>query len=152
MRQTAWELLPDDELWWRVEDVAARLRLRRASLSVFDQGPSRTGVRVFTVGGRVLEARSAPVAEYVARLQRPVLIGRRADTDSGLEALLRRPELTSAILVPLAVEGRSRVASLATSTDDDRHLGPEDLQRALQLLGAGDGVPGTRGELHLRGA
>jgi hypothetical protein len=81
-----------------------------------------------------------------------VLIGRRADTDSGLEALLRRPELTSAILVPLAVEGRSRVASLATSTDDDRHLGPEDLRRALQLLGAGDGVPGTRGELHLRGA
>jgi hypothetical protein len=44
------------------------------------------------------------------------------------------------------------VASLATSTDDDRHLGPEDLQWALQLLGAGDGVPGTRGELHLRGA
>jgi hypothetical protein len=76
----------------------------------------------------------APVAAYVARGRRPVLIDDRV-ADPGLSILLRRQELLSSVLVPFKVD-RASIGVLGVSTDQRSGvvLGREHLEQVIAFV------------------
>ena len=103
----------------------------------------------------------APVAAYVARARRPVLIDDRFVANPDLLTLLRRRELTSSVLVPFKVD-RSSIGVLGVSTDQSSGvvLGHQQLEQAMAFVSEpGEGnrplsspsVTGMRGRRARRG-
>ena len=77
----------------------------------------------------------APVATYVARGGRPVLIDEGVVANADLSTLLRRRELISSLLVPFKVD-RASIGVLGVSTDQSSGvvLGHQQLKQAMAFV------------------
>ena len=118
-----------------LSELTEHVAVRRASLSLLGRAHGEFApVRVWTHNMNSIRVAEAPVAAYVARLNQPLLIRPDMAVEPELETLLRRPSLTSSILVPVHRTRRSvSVVSVSTSTGDD-HLGLREMEIMLDLV------------------
>ena len=118
-----------------LEALIARVGVSQASLALLGRTRGEfSPVRVWTNDLKSMRVVEAPVAAYVARLNRPLLIRADMAVEPELETLLLRPSLTSSILVPVHRTRRSvSVVSISTSSGD-HHLGPQDVEMMLDLV------------------
>ena len=117
-------------------EIASSLGIQRVSLSLLAGGRILTPARVWRHGSHSFKVDEAPIAVYAAQKNEPVVIGAGGESDADLERLLLRPELTSALLVPVRwSRGTVSVIGMATGPEDmGRRLGPDDLAVAIDLL------------------
>lgn len=116
--------------------LTSELGVQRASLALLHVERGRfEGARVWQHGGLARKVATAPVAAYAASRNAPLLIAPHTALDDGLRALLTRPHLTSAIVVPVHRTRRTvSVAALSTSHDDDVRLDRDHLDLAMDLV------------------
>ncbi|WP_222267532.1 glycosyltransferase [Modestobacter marinus] len=115
--------------------VTHRLGAARASISLVPHDGHPSAPTVYRRDGLVGVSREAPVAAYVGRHGDPVVINSGARVDAALRGLLRRPEVTSAIVMPLRELSHGvSVLSVSTLSGDPVELGSEHLDALLELL------------------
>jgi glycosyltransferase involved in cell wall biosynthesis len=104
------------------------------SFVLFDEaGEGRPMARLGRVATREFHARQPHVASFVARLGEPMLIGKDAPT--ALQPMLRRPEIHSAMAVPLDLTPALRgVISITSAGRAPRGYTSGDLDRLVQLM------------------
>jgi glycosyltransferase involved in cell wall biosynthesis len=110
-----------------------------ASVSLIDLRGDRDHARTWHQDRNETPIGEAPVASYVARGRRPVLID-GCVADPGLSLLLRRRELLSSVLVPFKVD-RASIGVLGVSTDQSSGvvLGRRQLEQVMAFVAeAGD--------------
>jgi glycosyltransferase involved in cell wall biosynthesis len=117
-----------------LEQLSNEFDVDRLSVSLVSRRTELTKAHVWRHGDHGLRT-DAPVARYVARTNRPVLIVPDRPIAGELRPLLRRPELSSAILVPIR-RTRHTVSVIGLSTDlgERPPLGPVQLETALKVL------------------
>jgi rhamnosyl/mannosyltransferase len=123
---------PDPERF--LDELASTVGVKCASLSLLQRRPADPRAKVWRRGFSPMRV-SAPVARYVADINEPVLINADEEIDPGLKTLLHRPEVTSAILVPIRHTRRTMsVVGLSTSDSQGPRLDYDHLHRALVAL------------------
>ncbi|MCW2538474.1 MAG: hypothetical protein JWN95_199 [Frankiales bacterium] len=117
-----------------LDRLADALAVEQVSLSLMSRHTDAAQAHIWRHRQHGFRA-DAPVARYIARANRPVLISSTAPLPAELRNLLHRPELSSSILVPVR---RTRhtvsVLGLSTNSDERAPFGPDHLHIALRVL------------------
>jgi glycosyltransferase involved in cell wall biosynthesis len=116
--------------------LADQIGVRHASLSLLStRGGSLAPVRMWRADGTASRITDASVARYAATRNQPVLINEQEPVDLDLRRLLRRPELTSSIVIPVRRTRNSvSVVGLSTTRRDGSHLTRDHVQMALEIV------------------
>ena len=118
-----------------LDALITHVGVSQASLALFGRTRGEfSPVRVWTNDMKSMRVNEAPVAAYVARLNRPLLIRADMAVEPELETLLLRPSLTSSILVPVHRTRRGVSVVSISTTSGDHHLGPQDVEMMLELV------------------
>lgn len=121
---------PDDMLL----ELSATTGVSRSNLYHLARASRTAHAQVWT-GSSTSFRGSAPAARLVANLNRPVLLAPGLDWDQRLPPQIRRPESTSAMLLPVHWTRRSTsVIELWTTEEDRIVLGRADLSKVLGLV------------------
>ena len=119
---------PDDLL----RELTGTLGIRRSSLTLVSK--TADPYAHIWLGSSVYFRGRAPIAEHIAKVNRPVLLNPDFPRNTELHPMMRA-EVTSSILIPVHWTRRgTSVVALATTVDDDRLLGRADLSRALLAI------------------
>jgi glycosyltransferase involved in cell wall biosynthesis len=119
-----------------LEAACASVGTKRASLVLFPRPLDSQPPFVWSRGGVHLRTGAAPVAQFVARSREPLVIG-DVPSDWRVAPWLVRPELSSAILLPVRVtRGSVAVLALSTSVRDGRTLTLAHVDAVAALLPA----------------
>lgn len=104
------------------------------SFVLFDRtGAGRPMARLGRVATREFRAREPHIASFVARLGEPLLIGH--DSPTALQPMLNRPEIHSAMAVPMDLGPSLRgVISITSAGRDPRGYTAHDLGRLVELV------------------
>ncbi len=118
----------------RFPSVARQFGASWWSFVLFDEGGAgRPMARLGRVATREFRARQPHVASFVARLGEPLLIG--SDAPTALQPMLNRPEIYSAMAVPMDHSPSLRgVISITSAGRAPRGYTARDLDRLVELV------------------
>jgi rhamnosyl/mannosyltransferase len=103
------------------------------SLAVLDK-KNDTHARVWTPASHAVRTQ-APLVRYVAKTSQPLLLADSSNAPEHLRQYMTRPEIGSALVVPVQRQRRSAsVLSVSTRVDHDTHLDQNHLEIVLRVL------------------